>query len=573
MLGIKGLRLAVAAMSVMAGLAFSPVSQAASVYSITGDDLGMNVLGSEYIHSRRIGLMPYWGPCERCTTNKINCSIPVSGSGLSSSDNDFINKAYWPDPNASWVYGTAAGCESNVPNGVTSTVVGTYDNTTGSTIDATLYFAADDKGTVSINGNQVGSYNDGGYWGTRAYPATGGVVSDPVALPPGKDQIVFSITNDSALIHGNNGSMGILTIMKNGQVLIDTNKSWSVYPVSQTCRDYAPTSLECSEQENSSNTSKRVSDLDNSVCNGDLATAEHNHPDSVCSCQANSEQPVCVTDYEMCEDKLPGYEQQNPYDYCKCSDTSTTPICESYHDLCEAALPQYQTDTNQCSCATNATSATPQCVSDYDICESKLPQYQNSTNECACYQNSSSTTPNCETDYNICEAKLPQYQNSSNQCSCSDASTTPHCETDYNVCESNISKYQNSDTSCSCSTSSNSTEPTCCTTHNVQQCTTNKNCQSVGDYSCPGYITNSRGQSDPLAYGYCIYNSDQTVDASINSSNEVECPQKSSGIWYVTCEYVGFSNHYRSGTYQGNGQECTQTQTCHSVPTQSCVQE
>ena len=60
--------LSIALLMASAGIILPATVQAASVYGITGDDLQMNTLGSQYIHSRHTGLMPYWGPCYRCTT-------------------------------------------------------------------------------------------------------------------------------------------------------------------------------------------------------------------------------------------------------------------------------------------------------------------------------------------------------------------------------------------------------------------------------------------------------------------------------------------------------------------------
>lgn len=60
--------LSIALLMASAGIILPAPALAASVYGITGDDLQMNTLGQQYIHSRHTGLMPYWGPCYRCTT-------------------------------------------------------------------------------------------------------------------------------------------------------------------------------------------------------------------------------------------------------------------------------------------------------------------------------------------------------------------------------------------------------------------------------------------------------------------------------------------------------------------------
>ena len=162
------------------------------------------------------------------------CTEPLS----TYTSTGWIDAADWPDPNAEWIYGTSAGCGAGVPNGTTDMMEGTYSNTTGATIDATLYVAAQDEGVVDINGTQVASYSDGGAGGTgaEAYPSTGGVMSVPVSLPAGPDEIMFYITNADSASATSTQSAGILSIIGtvNGtsQVLIDTNSSWLYMPSS-----------------------------------------------------------------------------------------------------------------------------------------------------------------------------------------------------------------------------------------------------------------------------------------------------------------------------------------------------
>ncbi|MBU2840123.1 conjugal transfer protein TraN [Acidithiobacillus thiooxidans] len=170
-------------------------------------------------------------------SNPVACDEPLS----TYTSTGWIDAADWPDPNAQWIYGTTGGCGSGVPNGQTDMMEGTYSNTTGATIDATLYLAADDKGVVDINGAQVASYDDQGKSGSVAYPSTGGVVSVPVTLAPGPDEILFYITNDDASTTAANPSAGILSIIGdvNGtsQVLIDTNSHWLYTPTSSSSSD------------------------------------------------------------------------------------------------------------------------------------------------------------------------------------------------------------------------------------------------------------------------------------------------------------------------------------------------
>ncbi|MEB8475019.1 conjugal transfer protein TraN [Acidithiobacillus ferriphilus] len=163
-------------------------------------------------------------------SNPVACTEPLSTYESTGWITNF------PDPNAQWIYGVTGGCGAGVPNGQTDLMEGTYSNTTGAPINATLYLAADDEGIVNINGTQVASYSDGGTGGTgaQAYPATGGVVSVPITLSPGPDEIMYYITNSAGPASGNNPSAGILSIIGtvNGQnqVLIDTNSSWVYVP-------------------------------------------------------------------------------------------------------------------------------------------------------------------------------------------------------------------------------------------------------------------------------------------------------------------------------------------------------
>jgi len=178
------------------------------------------------------------GPSTTSTSAGSIPSSPVACTEALSSytSSGWINGADWPDPNAQWIYGTTGGCGGGVPNGQTDLMEATYSNTTGADIQATLYLAADDEGVVDINGTQVASYSDGGQGGNgaQAYPSTGGVVSVPVTLVPGPNEIMYYITNMDSATTAANPSAGILTIIGtvNGQnqVLIDTNGSWQYVP-------------------------------------------------------------------------------------------------------------------------------------------------------------------------------------------------------------------------------------------------------------------------------------------------------------------------------------------------------
>ena len=164
-------------------------------------------------------------------SSPVACTQPLSAY----TSTGWIDAADWPDPNAQWIYGTSGGCGAGVPNGTTDLMEGVYSNTTGAPLNATLYLAADDAGVVDINGTQVATYSDGGQGGdgAQAYPSTGGVVSVPITLSPGPDQIMYYITNAGGGTAANPSS-GILTIIGtvNGtsQVLIDTNSNWVYIP-------------------------------------------------------------------------------------------------------------------------------------------------------------------------------------------------------------------------------------------------------------------------------------------------------------------------------------------------------
>ncbi|MBU2785237.1 conjugal transfer protein TraN [Acidithiobacillus ferriphilus] len=169
-------------------------------------------------------------------SSPVSCTEPLSNYTSSG----WINGADWPDPNAEWIYGTSGGCGGGVPNGQTDLMEGTYSNATGAVINATLYIAADDECSVDINGQQVATYSDGGTGGdgAQAYPSTGGVVSVPVTLQPGPNEIMDYITNSDTASNAPNPSAGILSIIGtvNGQnqVLIDTSGSWAYVPQNQT---------------------------------------------------------------------------------------------------------------------------------------------------------------------------------------------------------------------------------------------------------------------------------------------------------------------------------------------------
>lgn len=172
------------------------------------------------------------------TTTTTTESDPAVCTESLSQYSGWINNADWPDSSANWIYGTSGSCGSGVPAGDSVMMEGTYSNTTGAEISATLYLAANNDGQVAINGTQVASYSaSSGETGEQAYSSTGGVVSVPVTLPAGPDEIQFYLTNNNSTT-SSYPSAGILTIIGavNGQnqVLIDTNDNWFYTPSSSS---------------------------------------------------------------------------------------------------------------------------------------------------------------------------------------------------------------------------------------------------------------------------------------------------------------------------------------------------
>ena len=139
---------------------------------------------------------------------------------------------WFPDPGAQWIFGDAAGCVANggAPSGESNTLYYSYESPYSTATAVSLYLAADDLATVQINGSTVATYNDGGTMGASTYPSTGGVVEAQVTLQPGVNMIAMTVTNVSG------PAAGILSLMNNGSVLLDTNGSWKyeTQPVGST---------------------------------------------------------------------------------------------------------------------------------------------------------------------------------------------------------------------------------------------------------------------------------------------------------------------------------------------------
>lgn len=207
-------------------------AQAASVYSITGDDLKMNTLGSEYIHSRRIGLMPYWGPCYRCPTTLESEAACTPGT---------------EHVLAQWTSSGYSSC-------------GGYE-----TDSFEAYAVCENSGIVKIV-LQNNSYDPNASVGQKNYGAT-----VPIPVPPGGSygQSVnmnsvfgggnscsqnfdwyptYGITGDD--VNGTfNGSITFGNYLSPGQYEQSPTyhvafQNYKLVPV-QICKDYSPTSSEC----------------------------------------------------------------------------------------------------------------------------------------------------------------------------------------------------------------------------------------------------------------------------------------------------------------------------------------
>lgn len=224
---------------------FSCTAQAASVYGIAQDDLQMGTLGEQYIHSRHIGLMPYWGPCDRCSREAVcspqpypkaaSCAGPINGWATGEG-------TYAPD--AQWIYGTD-NCR-NAQSDYSEYLDTFYQNNTATPIVATAWYAMNDFGGLYINGVQECTYSDAGHTGNGAYPSTGGLASCQITLPVGTDTVMIRVTN------GGGSSYGILQVDYNSQAIITTNPNTWYYVTGQcpqeyqrVCRQYAPTSAKC----------------------------------------------------------------------------------------------------------------------------------------------------------------------------------------------------------------------------------------------------------------------------------------------------------------------------------------
>jgi hypothetical protein len=236
--------LSIALLIASAGILLPATANAASVYSITGDDLKMNTLGSEYIHSRHIGLMPYWGPCYRCETKyKEQCSASNNSSNLVTYSGD--GRAWTvKDDNCTWFMDIDSGQYANEYDSTLS-----WNNSTKS-FSGYLNFTGTSEigylcgGNSGIEGSGSSIFPMNSPIGTGGCsPNNQGATGQPLTLVNGKfvgGPITignvwgnWTITaTGSCLAVSYNGA-------QEGDLCAFTTTSY------QSCRDHSPTSSEC----------------------------------------------------------------------------------------------------------------------------------------------------------------------------------------------------------------------------------------------------------------------------------------------------------------------------------------
>ncbi|MBU2765982.1 hypothetical protein HAP94_07180 [Acidithiobacillus ferrivorans] len=118
---------------------------------------------------------------------------------------------------ASWIWGSPDGASGTNASGY-YVMETQYNNQTGSPINASLVFSADNNGWVWINGQQVGF---GDNWTVNTTAA--------VQLPVGTDTIDFMVMNTPDPYAGSSEispAAGVLSISQGGQILVTTNSNW-----------------------------------------------------------------------------------------------------------------------------------------------------------------------------------------------------------------------------------------------------------------------------------------------------------------------------------------------------------
>lgn len=414
--------------------------------------------------------------CPAAVTSAVQTVQPLSTYTASG----WINPANWPDPNASWIFGTNP---NTVLDGVTQVMQNTLTNSGSAPISATLYLAADDAAAVTLDGTQVAYYSDQGQSGSAQYPGTGGVLSFPLTIAPGSHQVQMAVTNYCTTCGGTaTAAAGILSIIdSSGNVLLHTDGSWnyivsngSSTPVCQTnCGGLLATSSTyatnadqiCSCADPNAVTAPSCTP----TCGSKLSTAQAAAPaGSVCSCpsgNSNTGTPVCT---QTCGSLLGS--SAYPSSNCACpggANSLTTPTCQS---TCGDLLSSFQTQagSNQtCSCPNGATSySNPVCQPN---CQGQIATLQGQYGNgyaCTCTDPQSVTeAPTCA---KTCGSQLSDYQaqfGATYACSCpngNDVAGTPTCAP---TCDSLLNTYQaqyGSSYVCSCPGGAASTSaPTC----------------------------------------------------------------------------------------------------------------
>jgi hypothetical protein len=480
--------------------------------------------------------------CPAAVTSAVQTIEPLSTYTASG----WINAANWPDPNASWIFGTNP---NTVVDGVTQVMQAPLTNSTTAPISATLYLAADDAAAVTLDGTQIGYYSDQGQSGSLQYPSTGGVTSFPVTIAPGPHTVQMAVTNYCTTCSGApSTAAGILSIIDaSGNVLLDSNGSWTYTvsngastPVCQTnCGGLLATSAtyETNANQVCSCADPTAVAVPSCVqtCGAQLPAAEASAPvGSVCSCPSGNAAPGTPTCTQTCGSLLGSTAY--PTSNCSCpggADSLTLPMCQA---TCGSLLTQFQTQagSNQtCSCPSGTGSyANPSCVTNCQgqiatlqgqygsgyactcttptsttetptcaqTCGSQLSAAQAAAGTgmvCACPNGDASPgTPICQQS---CDAQIPAAQasyGSSYVCSCPNGATStsaPVCQMTCGALMATNTSYQtNVDQTCSCPNGdANVGTPSCALTCQGQLTTTQNTLGGGYTCSCPSVSTTS----------------------------------------------------------------------------------
>ena len=241
----------------------STTAQAASVYGIAQNDLQMNTLGTQYIHSRHTGLMPYWGPCDRCTTQMVSEPACTVGSQ--------------PQTLATWTNSGNSSCGGYESDTFTATTQCSLSGVVQLVITNNSYNPADTTGKVNYGINIPLTVPNGGNYGTQLNMNDvfgGNNCSQNFDWYPS-----FGITGED--VNGTfNGTITFGNYLSPSQyaqsptfpVVFQNYKLVSV----RTCKQYAPTSTECQ-------TPPPASQLNQSSYAWACNTAENGWQSAVCT--------------------------------------------------------------------------------------------------------------------------------------------------------------------------------------------------------------------------------------------------------------------------------------------------